>query len=183
MPFHFPLDLLRGSFLVRIYRRVSALRMGVPSTPELWKRCALAVRCGASGTFSARSELRLIFPQMMAFPPGCRPRVARTAERRRRLLGTGGCVRCYLSASAEESPYGLAVVFIVDILLADRAAGHIPHRWQLRVSELLFDPRSSCLDWFTDAERRWLKSGKRGLCDHVLRSVRSWAEARWRYKS
>ena len=86
MPFHFPLDLLRGSFLVRVYRRVSALRMGVPSTPELWKRCALAVRCGASGTFSARSELRLIFPQMMAFPL-----VADLALLVRRN-GAGGCL-------------------------------------------------------------------------------------------
>ncbi len=45
-----------------------ALRRCVLSTPELWTRCALAVRCGALGTCCALAELRLISPED-GFPP------------------------------------------------------------------------------------------------------------------
>ncbi len=100
VPLHFPLDLLRGGFPVQ-----NLPPCGM-SWPCGWACCRrpiyetgvhLAGRCGAFGTLSARSELRLIPPPKMTFPPGCRSRVARAAERLRRLLSTGSCLRCYLS--------------------------------------------------------------------------------------
>jgi hypothetical protein len=79
-------------------------------------RLAPAVRWLSSG--SSR--------QKMAFPPGCGSCVARTEKRRRRLLCTGGCMRCYLSRiGGGNLHYSLAVVFIVDILPVERATCHI----------------------------------------------------------
>jgi hypothetical protein len=83
------------------------------------RRLAPTVRCLSSG--SSR--------QKMAFSPGCRSRVARTKEQRRRLLCTGVCLRCYSSRiGCERLHYDLAVVFIVVILPVDRATCQIPRR-------------------------------------------------------
>lgn len=82
-------------------------------------RLAPAVRWLSSG--SSR--------QKMAFSPGCRSRVARTKEQRRRLLCTGVCLRCYSSRiGCERLRYDLAVVFILVILPVDRATCQIPRR-------------------------------------------------------
>jgi hypothetical protein len=64
-----------------------ALRRCVLSTLDLWKRCALAVRCGAFGTCCALAELRLISPE-----DGFPPLVADLALFVLRN-GAGGCLR------------------------------------------------------------------------------------------
>jgi len=105
-----------------------ALRRGVLSMPELLRRLALAVRGGALA-HAVRCLSSGSSRQKMAFSPGCRSRVARTKEQRRRLLCTGVCLRCYSSRiGCERLHYDLAVVFILVILPVDRATCQIPRR-------------------------------------------------------
>ena len=89
------------------------------------RRCALAVRCGALAP-----AVRCLSPdsarQKVAFPPGCRCRVARTEERRRRLPCIGGCLRFYRSRIGIENLHcDPVVVFVVYILHVERATCHI----------------------------------------------------------
>ena len=75
VPFLFPRFVYAAAFSYEstVVRHFSmfALRRCVLSTLDLWKRCALAVRCGAFGTCCALAELRLISPED-GFPPWLR---------------------------------------------------------------------------------------------------------------
>ena len=108
----------------------------------------------------------------MAFPPGCRSRVARTAERLRRLLSTGSCLRCYLSRIGGR----------ISIWPCGRIhSGHLacgPSPWSHPASLTETSNRVTVrsvlellgLVYTCSAPMDSSSSGKRSLCDHVVRS-------------
>ena len=108
----------------------------------------------------------------MAFPPGCISRVARTAERLRWLLSTGSCLRCYLSRIGGR----------ISIWPCGRIhSGHLacgPSHWSHPASLTETSNRVTVrsllnllgLVYRCSAPMDSSSSGKRSLCDHVVRS-------------
>jgi len=110
----------------------------------------------------------------MTFPPGCRSRVARAAERLRRLLSTGSCLRCYLSRIGGR----------ISIWPCGRIhSGHLacgPSHWSHPASLTETSNRVTVrsvlellgLVYRCSAPMDSSSSGKRSrcLCDHVVRS-------------
>jgi hypothetical protein len=108
----------------------------------------------------------------MAFPPGYRSRVARTAERLRRLLSTGSCLRCYLSRIGGR----ISIWPCGRIHSGHLACGpsHWSHPASLTETSNQVTVRSVLellgLVYRCSAPMDSSSSGKRSLCDLVVRS-------------